>query len=90
MRRADVMRIAQRATKAVASSSAEIMASMALIGGWILVTLAVAEYAPTRVTWLASAGLFLLSCFGWGPLLVLARFGLYSATRDEKKGRTHA
>jgi hypothetical protein len=70
----------------VIGASAEIMASVALVGGWILVTLAVAEYAPTRVTWLASAGLFLLSCFGWGPLLVLARFGLYSATRDEKKG----
>lgn len=66
---------------------AEVLAALSLVLGWLLLTSAIAEFAPRRFVWLVSGGLFSLSCFGWGPLFVLARFGLYHATRDEKAKR---
>lgn len=73
------------AIRAVWDSRAELLASFALVAGWILVTSAIARIARPDVVWLASAGLFLLSLFGWRFLFEIAGKGLYTLTRGGRR-----
>lgn len=61
---------------------AELLVTVALLGGWALLTWGVAELT-TRFAWQISAGLFLLSCCGWKFLWTLVRRGLYVLTQDK-------
>ena len=74
----------EAARKWIVKRRAELLSSMAGILGWSLVTAAIAEVLPERVVYLASAGLFLLSLFGWGFLYEIARRGLYTLTRPKR------
>lgn len=62
---------------------AEVGAAAALLAGWALITWAIAELAPARIVWRVSAGLFLLSLFGFRLFLIIARDGLYALTRSK-------
>ena len=78
------MSIPEVAGKWIFARRAELLSSLAGVVGWFLVTLAVAELLPRRVVYLASSGIFLLSLFGWGFLLEIARRGLYALTRTKR------
>jgi hypothetical protein len=62
----------------------EFLASLAGILGWALVTAAIAELLPARVVYLASAGLFCLSLFGFRMAYTIASSGLYALTRAKR------
>lgn len=64
--------------------AAEILASLAGVLGWVFLTLAVAQMLPAGIVYRASAGLFLLTLFGWGFLYEIGRKGIYSLTRGKK------
>ena len=64
---------------------AEIAAALALLVGWSLITWAIASFSRTWQVWPLSAGLFLLSLFGWKYFGVMARDGLYTLTREPKR-----
>lgn len=63
---------------------AETAAALLLLSGWALVTWGLALLLTPKV-WPLSAGLLLLSLFGWRFLYVIAREGLYRLTRDPEK-----
>lgn len=63
---------------------AELAAALALIGGWTLLTWALASFTRTWQVWPASGGLFLMSLFGWRYFGVMARDGLYTLTRERR------
>lgn len=60
----------------------ELGAAMALLAGWSLLSWAIASLTRTWEVWPISAGIFLLSLFGWRYLYVMARDGLYALTRE--------
>jgi hypothetical protein len=62
----------------------EVLASIAGVTGWALVTAAVAELLPARVVYLTSAGLFCLSLFGFRMAYTIASDGLYKLTRAKR------
>jgi hypothetical protein len=62
---------------------AELLTALAGIWGWLFVTAAIARVVRPDVVWLASAGLFLLSLFGWRFLFEIAGRGLYTLTRGK-------
>jgi protein-S-isoprenylcysteine O-methyltransferase Ste14 len=64
---------------------AEILLTIALLGGWALVTWGVALLTTWKV-WAISAGLLLLSCGGWKLLWVIVTDGLYAPTRVKRRG----
>ena len=64
---------------------AEILLSLALLGGWGMVTWGVAELTTPKV-WPISIGLLLLSVCGWRLLWTVFSHGLYSLTREESRG----
>jgi hypothetical protein len=65
----------------------ELAVAGAIVGGWICVTVAVAQLAPPGIVWPASMGLLLLSLAGWKFIGHLAWYGLYVLSHDEPKGR---
>lgn len=69
---------------------AELAAGVALVAGWLLVTWALASMLRTWQVWPLSAGLALLSLFGWRVLRVIALDGLYALTREAKAPRGKA
>lgn len=64
---------------------AEVCVAASLVAGWMLVTWAIASFSRTWQVWPLSAGLFLLSLFGWRYLWVMSRDGLYTLTREPKR-----
>lgn len=74
----------ERIGEAIWKSRAEILASATGILGWVLITAAVAELLPDRVVWLASAGLFCLSLFGFGFMFEIGKRGLYALSRSKR------
>lgn len=58
----------------------ELLTAAAILGGWLLVTWALAGWWSWRV-WPLSLGLLLLSAAGWKFIAQLAREGLYLLTR---------
>lgn len=74
----------QRARVALAAWPwAELAAALALLAGWTLLTWGVAALTVWQV-WPISAGLFLVSLFGWRFFYTMARDGLYALTREKK------
>lgn len=69
----------------VFAARAEILLSAAMLGGWALVTLGIAQLTTPKV-WPLSGGLLLLSAGGWRMLATIAMHGLYSLTRDKTSG----
>lgn len=67
---------------AVWGARAELAASLALLGGWALVTLGIAALT-SPLAWAFSGGVLLLSGFGWKLLYTIARDGLYHLTQSE-------
>jgi ABC-type glycerol-3-phosphate transport system permease component len=66
---------------------AELLAALAMLGGWALLTWGVV-LLTTPKAWPLSGGLLLLSCAGWRLLWTIATHGLYSLTREApKRGR---
>ena len=63
----------------------ELGAATALVAGWTLLSWAIASLTRTWQVWPISAGLFLLSLFGWRYLFVMARDGLYTLTREPRR-----
>lgn len=76
--------MSEKAGESIWDARAELFASLAGVLGWVFLTAAVAELLPARVVWLASAGLFLLTMFGWSFLLEIGRKGLYALTRAKR------
>lgn len=64
---------------------AEIAAALSLVVGWTLITWAIASFSHTWQVWPLSAGVFLMSLFGWKYFGVMARDGLYALTREPKR-----
>lgn len=64
----------------------ELLTSLALVGGWALLTWGVARLTAP-VAWVFSAGLLLVSLGGWRLLWEVATRGLYALTRPTKRGR---
>jgi hypothetical protein len=62
----------------------EILTTGALLGGWLLLTMG-AVALTSRVAWLFSGGLLLLSLGGWKLLWALISNGLYALTRAPGK-----
>lgn len=62
----------------------EILTTAALLGGWILITVAVVALT-SPLAWLFSGGLLLLSLAGWKLLWALMMNGLYALTRAPEK-----
>lgn len=77
-------RATERMGRAIWELRAELLAALAGMLGWLFVTAAVAELLPPRVVYFASAGLFLLTLFGWGFLYTIAKSGLYALTRRKR------
>jgi hypothetical protein len=63
----------------------EISAALALLAGWSLITWSIASFSRTWQVWPLSAGLLLLSLFGWRFFYTMARDGLYALTREPKR-----
>lgn len=61
---------------------AEIALSVALVGGWLLVTYGVTAVVRPRIAWPMSIGLMLLTGSGWSVLWSIATKGLYVAHRN--------
>lgn len=61
---------------ALAQAFPELLAAIALLSGWALLTWGVASLLVWQV-WPISAGLLLLALFGFGFLGTIAREGLY-------------
>lgn len=61
---------------------AEILLSLAVVAGWLLLTWGVALLTTWKV-WPISTGLLLLSCGGWRLLWTVASYGLYGLTREK-------
>lgn len=62
------------------TARAEILLTIALLGGWALVTWGIALLTTWKV-WPISGGLLLLSCGGWRLLWTIVSDGLYMLTR---------
>lgn len=67
----------------------ELAVAGAIVGGWLCLTIAVAQVAPARVVWPASGAALLFSLAGWKFVGKLAWYGLYVLSQDEppKKGK---
>lgn len=63
---------------------AEILLTIAMLGGWFLVTLGIVQFTTPKV-WPLSAGVLLLSCCGWRMLWTVASYGLYGLTRTNNR-----
>lgn len=64
---------------------AELLVSAAFLGGWALVTCAIAALVPPRIpTWELSGGLLLLSLCGWGWLGSVFWSGLYKLSAEDR------
>lgn len=82
-----VRRRASRALADLSAARAEIAAGSALIAGWLCITAGLAALLPRGQVWLFSAGLLLLSLFGWKFLWLVASKGLYKLNaEDERRG----
>ena len=64
---------------------AEILLSLALLCGWALLTWGIVLLTTPKV-WPISGGLLLLSVCGWRLLWTVFSHGLYSLTREERRG----
>lgn len=71
--------------QAVRRTRAEILLSVALLGGWALVTYGIAALS-TPLAWPISGGFLLLSLCGWRFLGTLFLRGLYDLTREDTDG----
>lgn len=60
----------------------EILHSLAILGGWTLVSWGLASLLVWQA-WPISGGLLLLSLAGWGHLRVVFHSGLYRLTRGK-------
>lgn len=56
---------------------AELLLAAAMIGGWMLVTYALAAIVRPRIMWPMSIGLLMLSASGWKLLGEIATKGCY-------------
>ena len=70
--------------RAVWRVRAEILAALAMLGGWALLTYGIAILTTPKV-WPLSGGLLLLAAGGWRMLWTSASYGLYGLTREPKK-----
>ena len=68
----------------------EIAVGAAALGGWALLTVAVAAVLPPRIVWPASIGLLLLCAGGMRFLAGVAWEGLYVLTQAPPKPRPAA
>lgn len=70
---------------------AELLASLALLAGWLLITHSLTLMAPAWFDqiWALSIGVLLVSLAGWRLLWAIATTGLYALTREkgERAGR---
>ena len=62
----------------------ELLLTLAILGGWALLTWGVVLFTTPKV-WPLSGGLLLLSCAGWRMLWTVASYGLYGLTREVKR-----
>ena len=67
----------------LAAKRAELATAAAFLGGWALVTWAVASLTVWQV-WPLSGGVFLLSLGGWRLLWRMACDGLYALTHEKE------
>lgn len=74
-----------RAVRSLWVARAEILVATAMLAGWALVTWGIALLTTWKV-WPLSGGLLLLSAGGWRLLWTIASYGLYSLTREERRG----
>lgn len=85
---AAVRRRAVAAVAGIAAVRAELAVSGCLIGGWSLITHAIAQLLPHAPVWRLSAGLFLLSLTGWKFLFVTVAWrGLYALWIEEREAK---
>jgi hypothetical protein len=63
------------------SNRSELLTGFVGVLGWALVTVALAKVLRPDVVYLASAGAFCFSLFGWRLLYTIARDGLYKLSR---------
>jgi hypothetical protein len=70
--------------RATGRARAELLTAAALLAGWALITLGLAQLTTSKV-WPLSAGILLLSLCGWRFLGVLFRDGLYRLTREDAR-----
>lgn len=67
-------------------SRAEILTTLAFVGGWLMITWGLAELVTVWI-WPISLGALLLSAGGWGLLFEVVRDGLYTLTRPTRGKR---
>lgn len=82
---AALRRIARGLTATRAWPWSETLTATAFIGGWLLITAGIAALT-SRVAWLFSLGVLLISLGGWRLLWRMATDGLYALTREERDG----
>lgn len=64
----------------------EILTSLALAGGWALITWGIA-LLTAPVAWLFSIGILLISLGGWRMLWEIGTRGLYAMSQGTRRGR---
>lgn len=72
----------RRAIDAIAQVRAELLQALALLAGWLMVTIGVVDLTAP-IAWSFSVGVLLLSIVGWKFVGVLFWRGLYALTRGE-------
>jgi hypothetical protein len=65
------------------AARAELLAALAFVVGWLLLTDAIARVTVTPLAWRVSIGLLAISLGGWKPLAQMIWHGLYVLSRDE-------
>ena len=73
----------RNALRATLSLWAEITVSIALLGGWTLLTWGIARLTSTDA-WIFSGGVLLLSLIGWQPILTLVIKGLKGVSEADR------
>lgn len=76
----------RRTLRTLAEARAELATAAALLGGWTLLTHGVAALLPRVPVWSLSAGLLLVSLCGWELLWTMGRKGLYTLSREDRRG----